>query len=355
MAGGADLQQRLTLAQRLRDQKQTVAEVVTEEFFQLHPDWQARYGERGRKRGIEDAAYHIDFLMGSIESGAIATFEDYARWVARMLAARGIEPKYVAENFWQIGKALSHNLSDAEAEIVSLYVAAGCAACELPSADEPQVEKLNELAQTQRLFLHAILNGQRRAATTLALEAIHGGQSITDVYIEVFQESQYQLGRLWESNRISVAEEHMATAITQYAISQAYALIEPSETQRGKMIITGVEGEMHQVGANMVADVMETQGWDVRFLGTNMPHRGILQAVEEHHCNMVGISATMVFNLPQVRSLIEDLRERFGRVNLKIIVGGAAFRSAPGLYEEIKADGFAHDLKATIALTRSSH
>ena len=145
----------------------------------------------------------------------------------------------------------------------------------------------------------------------------------------------------------------MATAITQYAMSQAYALIEPTETQRGKMIVTGVEGEMHQVGANMVADVMETQGWDVRFLGTNMPHRGILQAVEEHQCTMVGISATMVFNLPQVRSLIGDLRERFGRVNLKIIVGGAAFRSAPGLYEEIGADGFAHDLKATIALTRS--
>ncbi len=129
MAGGADLQQRLTLAQRLRDQKQTVAEVVTEEFFRLHPDWLVLYGERGRIRGIEDAAHHIDFLTGAIESGATATFEDYARWVARMLAARGIESKYVAENFRQIGKALSHNLSDPEAEIVSLYVAAGCAAC----------------------------------------------------------------------------------------------------------------------------------------------------------------------------------------------------------------------------------
>jgi methanogenic corrinoid protein MtbC1 len=130
-------------------------------------------------------------------------------------------------------------------------------------------------------------------------------------------------------------------------------LIEPVDVQRGKMIVTGVEGEMHQVGANMVADVLETQGWDVRFLGTNMPHRGILQAVEEHQCSAIGISVTMLFNVPQVISLIGDLRGRYGHENLKIIVGGAAFRSAPRLYEEIGSDGFARDLKATIDLTRS--
>lgn len=88
MAGSFDLQQRLLLAQRLRDQRLTAAEAVTQELFDLHPDWLARYGEHGRRRGIEDAAFHVDFLTGAIQSGAPATFENYARWVARVLAAR---------------------------------------------------------------------------------------------------------------------------------------------------------------------------------------------------------------------------------------------------------------------------
>lgn len=354
MAEVIDLRQRLLLAQRLLDQKQATAVTVTAEFFALHPDWWVRYGERGRQRGIEDAAFHIDFLAGAIESGVTATFEDYARWVGHMLTARGIEPKYVAENFRQIGQALNANLSAAEAETISAYIAAGCAACEIPTAGGVHESQAGELAQTQRLFLRAILNGQRQPASTLALEAIRAGHRITDVYIEVFQESQYELGRLWEANKISVADEHMATAITQYAMSQTYALIEPAETQpRGKMIITGVEGEIHQVGANMVADVLETEGWDVRFLGTNMPHRAILQAVEAHGCSALGISATMLFNVPQVISLISDLRGIYERENLKIIVGGSAFRLAPDLYKEIGADGFALDLKAAIDITRS--
>ena len=75
-----------------------------------------------------------------------------------------------------------------------------------------------------------------------------------------------------------------------------------SETQRGRPVITGVEGEFHQIGANMVADVLESGGWDVRFLVTQLPHAGILDAVEEHDADLLGISVTMVCNLPHPRS-----------------------------------------------------
>lgn len=92
------------------------------------------------------------------------------------------------------------------------------------------------------------------------------------------------------------------------------------------MIVTGVEGEMHQLGANMLADVLEAEGWDVRFLGTQLPHRDILQAIEEHEPTIVGISATMLFNVPKVSSLIGDVRLRYGS-DVRIILGGAAFGS----------------------------
>ncbi len=75
-----------------------VAQSVTDQFLLRHPDWVTRYGDAGRVRGIEDAKYHIDFLSSSIESGSTAPFEDYARWTSRMLASRGIDPEFVAEN-----------------------------------------------------------------------------------------------------------------------------------------------------------------------------------------------------------------------------------------------------------------
>jgi len=344
-----NLQERISIACRIGEVKQPVAEAVTEEFFRRHPDWLARYGERGRRLAIEDAKYHLDFLAGAIESGSVASFEDYARWSSRMLAARGIAPQFVAENFRQLGESLNRILSEDSAEMISSYIQAGSAACTEKAEDIEEV-KSGELAQSQRLFLESILKGQRETAATIALEVIRCGHQIIDVYTEIFQESQFQVGHLWESNKISVAEEHMATAITQFVMARVYPLIEPAERVRGRMVITGVEGEMHQIGANMVADVLEARGWDVRFLGTNMPHQGILKAVEDHRADVVGISATMLFNLPKVVQIIKQIRENFDADNLWIFVGGASFRQVPQLYSEIGADGYALNLGAAIAL-----
>ena len=107
------LPERIALSEKLRGLKQTVAEAVTDEFFQHHPDWLMRYGERGRKHGVEDACFHIDFLAGAVESGTSTPFEDYARWTVRMLEARRIPAHFVAENLEQISRALGFRLSGA--------------------------------------------------------------------------------------------------------------------------------------------------------------------------------------------------------------------------------------------------
>lgn len=164
-------------------------------------------------------------------------------------------------------------------------------------------------------------------------------------HVEVFQESQYQVGRLWESNKITVAEEHMATAITQFVMAQLYSHIEPADSKLGNMVIAGVEGERHQIGANMVADVLEAQEWDVMFLGTNMPHSGILEAIAGHDAEVLGISATMLFNIPRVVKLVESVRDKFGANSPKIILGDAAFRMAPHLPGELGAESFTKDLR----------
>ena len=340
------------LAEKLLARKREAAVEVTERFLTRHPDWLAKYGERARIFGIEDAGFHTEFLAGALEAGDPEAFADYARWTTRMLGARGIGPHFLVENLEDLAQVLAVELSPDETAWMRPYVERGLAACGEPVAvpgfaDEPQ-----GLALTCRLYTQAILNGQRRAALSVVQEALREGHPVTALYVEVLQEALYEVGRRWEGNRIAVAQEHMATVITQYVMSQLYPQLPSPSVSRGRAVVTGVQGENHQVGANMVADLLEADGWDVRFLGTNMPHQGILQVVEEHQADLLGISTTMLFNAGRVRQLIHDIQQRMGASRPHILVGGAPFRLSPHLWQEVGAEGFAPDAGAAVVLAR---
>ncbi len=342
--------ERVRLAQQIRRFRQQVAEQVTEEFLRIYADWAARYGDAARRRGIEDAVFHQDFLAAALEAGEARAFGDYLRWTAGVLQSRGIAPRFLRENVEQISRALQSRLAALPASEVAEFVQAGLDAA---LAEEPVVPHVQPtagaLSSAQALYLDAILQGRRQAAAGIAVETVRAGHSLPDVYADVVQESMYEVGRLWETNRISVAQEHMATAITQHVLAHLYPLIKPPRSPKGRMVITGVEGEMHQVGPNIVADVLEWAGWDVRFLGTGAPVAGVLQAVREHGADVLGISATMLFNIPQVRRLIAEARALSGTA-LRVILGGCAFRATPGLPQELGASGVALDVRAALRL-----
>jgi len=346
-----NLSERTALAARLRHLKPGVAAAVTTEFLARHPDWVQKYGDRDRALGIEDAASHVEFLAGAIDCGSTSGFEDYLRWTTRMLGARGIGVEFVTENCQQIRAALAADLSASEQELVAQYIQEGCAAVTEPATADAATTN-GTLVLTRELFLQAILTGQRHVALTIATEAVSAGQQIHDIYAEVFQEALYEVGRRWEANQITVAEEHMATAITQYVVAQMYSRLPTSPQQRGNLVMTGVEGELHQVGPTMVADVLEADGWNVRFLGSNMPHSGIAQAIEQHRAAVVGISATMLYNISQVVRLITGLREHLGDRMPQVLLGGRAFHAAPTLGTELGVVGVAHDVRAAVALAR---
>ena len=345
------LEARIEVAQAIVAAKVSAAAAVTDEFFERHPDWLARYGEPGRNRGLEDASSHIDFLAAAIESGSAEAFCDYARWCARLLHGYGIAARFVAENLEQVGKALAARVPAGAAMIDSLVQAAAAAARETPRETVPaDIAPPSPFALPRSVFLQAILNGRRRDALTVVREALLERVSTADLYVHIFQTALYEIGALWEQGRISVAQEHLATATVQYVIAQVYAQLPMPPATRGNAVVTGVQGEFHQVGANLVADMLEADGWNVRFLGTNMPHRGIIEAIEETPTALLGISATMLFNLPHVRELVRDVRESLGANAPRIIVGGSAFRLCPEFCAEIGVEGPAADLVSAVQL-----
>jgi methanogenic corrinoid protein MtbC1 len=344
--------ERRSLGEKLASHRNRLAAQVNDEFFQRHPDWRERYGEKGVQHGFEDACFHIDFLRGAIEAGSTEEFKEYVRWTERVLGARGITAEYLAENLRQIGDATRAKLSAAESAYVDGFIDAA-------NKDDGHLKTtvgsdpthgLPALGVTQRLFTQAILLGQRKAAETVVMQAIENGVPLLDVYVDVLQEALFEVGRRWEENMITVAEEHMATAITQYLLAQLYPRIAWAGAIKGRIVVTGVQGELHHVGANIVADVLEANGWDVRFLGTNLPHAGILRVIEEHGADIVGISVTVLSNIPQLISLVEATDRAFGRDHVRIMVGGSAFRSKPHLWKEVGAHGFARDARQLLGV-----
>lgn len=346
------LSERIALSEAITVARQSVAEEVTDEFFVRHPDWVARYSDRGRRLGIEDAVYHQIYLASAIESGSVEPFKAYAHWTTGILRARNIAPHFVAENLRQIGETLRRMLSAQQAALVNEYVTVAASAC----GQEPDAEAaatavpVSALAQACGLYLQAALKGERRAAEGIAMQALKQTPDVVDLYVDLFQSTQYEVGRLWENNRITVAEEHMATAITQYVMARVYQEVEPVAPTAGRMLITGIDGELHQVGSNMVADIFEMRGWDVRFLGSNVPHCGILQAIEEHRPDVVGVSATMLFSLPKVIRLVGDIHERFASSPPRIIVGGRAFLTTPALCQELGTNAPVVDLRGALRM-----
>jgi methanogenic corrinoid protein MtbC1 len=262
-----------------------------------------------------------------------------------VLAARGIANHFLIENLEQIEQALGTRLGTARARSLRAYFRAAHEALSRGQASTPEPT----LSVTADVFLQSILTRQRHAAVQIARESLRNGLSVEDLYVEVLQPALYRVGARWEANELTVAQEHSATAIVQYVMAQVYEAPEIRERARGTVVLTGVEGELHNIGAVMVGDLLESSGWQVRFLGSNLPSASILGAIRDAAPSHVGISATMLFNVPVVRKLIEAIRAEFAD-RVRILVGGAAFRTTPGLWKQVAADAYAPDLRGVRAL-----
>jgi methanogenic corrinoid protein MtbC1 len=116
-------------------------------------------------------------------------------------------------------------------------------------------------------------------------------------------------------------------------------------------VVTGVVGERHVVGASIVANVLEADGWDVRFIGSDLPHAAIVATIHQSGADLVAISVTMSEGITGARDLITQIRSS-STAPLRIIAGGAAFQDDPQLWRRIGADGVGTDARRVAELAR---
>ena len=179
-------------------------------------------------------------------------------------------------------------------------------------------------------YLDAQLAGNRREAVRLVLEdGLASGHSVRELQASVVQAAQREIGRLWQQNRISIAQEHMATAISHVVMSRLFEEARPEARLGRKVVVACVPGEYHEFPARLVADFLELGGFEVRYLGANVPVDDLVAMLREERADLLALSVTMSFNAPALRQAVLRVREDFPA--LPLLVGGHALDWEPDL------------------------
>ncbi len=147
--------------------------------------------------------------------------------------------------------------------------------------------------------------------------------TLQEFYENIIKRALYEIGLLWETNKISVATEHLATSIVEAILNEFYDQIISSERNDKKVIGACVENEFHQIGIKMITDAFELHGWNAYFLGANTPAKELIHLIKTVNPDILALSLSIYFNLPILENMIRKIRKEFP--NLSILVGGQAF------------------------------
>ena len=181
---------------------------------------------------------------------------------------------------------------------------------------------------------------QDREAVVDAVVDLARGEGL-DAVIAVLADVQREVGRRWQSEEWSVADEHAATALADLALAAAALGVPPAPLTLGSVVVTCAEEEWHVLPARMFAEQLRAHGWDVAFLGASMPAAHLATYLARRPVVAVAVSCSIPIHLPGARRSIAAAHG----AGLPVMAGGAAFGSAPARAHAVGADAWAASIE----------
>lgn len=297
---------------------------------------------------VAQAKNHIHILAACIEFNSPALLEDYVHWVAAL-------PEKVSPFVGDISRFLQALSAVVEAQfpidasrLITNYISRAIESLHRQGKKDAPTRPPNPLESLQRRYLKSLLEKRRDESTRLILEAVNNGVDVDSIYLNVFQPAQQEVGRMWQSGEINVAQEHYCTAATQFVMSQLQPYF-MTDSLTGKTLVASCVGdELHEVGLRIVADLFEIHGWNTIYLGANAPAVSIAETLISSNAQVLAISTTMTQNLFELAEVIQVVRSHRGCEQVKILVGGYPFNVDPFLWKRVGADGDASDASEAI-------
>lgn len=192
-------------------------------------------------------------------------------------------------------------------------------------------------------FFETLITGDRQAARTLVLRAIECGHTPEDLITEIFWPTYETVERLHRSDQLTSLAHHLATRLLRVLVDQAAAKIVAKPSREKRVLAFCGPTDADEMGAQMAVDLLESQGFHVTFAGGGIANDEILGQVNESQPDILLMFASAPSDLPNIRALIDSVREIGACATMQIAVGGGVFNRAEGLAEEIGADLWAKD------------
>jgi MerR family transcriptional regulator, light-induced transcriptional regulator len=200
-------------------------------------------------------------------------------------------------------------------------------------------------------FLRALVERDSTAARRAIDSASEDGLSVDEIYTGVMQPALYEIGHRWALGDLNVAQEHYATTLAQSLLDTLSATRERPRPDGRLAIVTGTPDEQHSLGARMLADFLEADGWEVLLLGAGPPVRDVIELVDLERPDVVALSTSTAGVLPGVVELVGALAELRPP---PLIVAGGRFWTAEttAAAQEFGADLVIHDAREAVARLR---
>lgn len=172
-------------------------------------------------------------------------------------------------------------------------------------------------------FQNYLVDGNYEKCSEFIHNVLEENDDIKVVYDEILKKSLYTVGELWEASKISVATEHLASAIIETILSEIYFKVFTENKIDKTVVVACTENEFHQVGVKMVSDIFQMNGWQVHFLGANTAIGQIIETIEKVNPDILALSLSIPFNLPTLDRMLDKIKSHFP--DLFVLVGGQAF------------------------------
>lgn len=178
-----------------------------------------------------------------------------------------------------------------------------------------------QAAQLQA-YLDDLVAGRRAACAGHVDALLAQGTAPRELYVDLFQASLYEVGRRWEVGEVSVATEHVATAITEELLGRVFPHVLRRAPVGHRAVVSCAADEFHQIGGRIVADTLEGMGWDVDFVGAGSSVGELVACVERAPVDLVAVSVSVDTHLARMAETVRAVRAVHPVV--PIAVGGRA-------------------------------
>ncbi|NIA07913.1 MAG: hypothetical protein GWP14_09845 [Actinobacteria bacterium] len=211
---------------------------------------------------------------------------------------------------------------------------------------------MKSVEKLQDRYLGSLLEGDRRQCRSLLREAQAQGIAGADLLLDVIWVCMEHISELFRSDRIDFVTEHQAVRINRALADQMQAELPQLEPTGQKVIVSCSDVEGHELGAQIMADLFEADGWEVRFVGSGVPMDELIQLVGHVQPELLVYFGTEPGGIPEVRRTLQMLHRMGASPHTAVLASGGVFNRAEGLWIEVGADAFAADARWALAQAR---